>query len=45
MCNCKTPVSSTSVKQVVKKIKTVSKPKTTTPQRSVGRKISYRRPI
>lgn len=46
MCNCKSSLNKvTTVKQVVKKVKVVSNPKSTMPQRSVSKKVSYRRPI
>lgn len=48
MCNCKSSLNSgkPQVKQVVKKVKniTTSKPMNK-PQKTISRKISYRRPI
>lgn len=45
MCNCKSSsVQPTSVKQVVKKVKPVSKTKSNN-TKTVARKVSYRRPI
>lgn len=47
MCNCKSSIpKTTTVKQVVKKVKTTkTTSNTNTPKRTVSRKVSYRRPI
>lgn len=44
MCNCKSSVPTTPVKQVVKKIRK-AKPVTTSKKVSTTRKVSYRRPM
>lgn len=46
MCNCKSSAPKPTVKQVVKKVKTInSSTSIDKPKRTVSRKISYRRPI